>query len=338
MKAQATHVYREDIVFVAWSRLSLRTRFLAEEIGAHLLFVDGRPPYLENWYKTRKELEWLKPRIVFVQLPQGPLLFAMLRLARRQRFHVIADVHTGFAHPVSLVEKMLNAPFRRLLYRCSLVLAHNEPLRDYLLAKSFSHTNNTIVVYDPVGRPQAKMEPYEYVKPGQYILVPASWAYDEPLEFIVREYTMSRIYEKWGYKLVITGNHRRREKLAKLIANVKGVILTGFAPDTIYHWLVANAALVIVATTREYTMLRAVWDAALHETPVVVSRTKTLEVEVPTPCMFDYREGSLASILEPCIENEEWRSQTKQTLRELKKKSIEKLENLKARLKKLLET
>ena len=166
MEAQATQVYREDIVFVAWSRLSLRTRFLAEEIGAHLLFVGGRPPYLENWYKTRKELERLKPRIVFVQLPQGPLLFAMLRLAKRQRLHVVADVHTGFAYPVTLAEKMLNAPFRRLLYRCSLVLAHNEPLRNYLLAKGFSHANNTIVVYDPVGRLQAEMEPYKYVEPG----------------------------------------------------------------------------------------------------------------------------------------------------------------------------
>jgi len=196
---------------------------------------------------------------------------------------------------------------------------HNEPLRIYLLEKKIVFEDKAIVVYDPVGQPLSKMMPYEHVEPGQYILVPASWSYDEPLEFIAREYAMSKVYEKFGYSLVITGDYRRREKLAKRIANIKGVVLTGFVPDAVYHWLVANAALVIAATIREYTLLRALWDAALYETPVVVAKTMTLEKEVASPCTFQYMARGLASILELCLKNEGLRTLTKQRLQELKK-------------------
>jgi len=310
---------------------------LAEELGAYIVFIEEGPPYLRNWFKTGRELERLKPRIVLVQLPQGPLLYLALRLAKRYGFHVVADVHTGFVHPASLAEKLLNGPFRRLLRQCSLVLAQGEASREYLVAKGFSHSDNTITVYDPVGRPLVEMEPYEYVEPGSYILVPASWTHDEPLDFIVREYAEFKVHEKWGYKLVITGNYRRRAGLARRIMGVNGVVLTGFVSDAVYHWLIANAALVIAATTRKCTaLMRAIWDAALYETPVVMSWTKTLEKEITTPCFFRYVNGGLGTVLEACLENEEYRYLTKLALRELKKRSAKTLEDLKARLMELL--
>jgi len=102
-----------DVVFVAWSKLSLRTKLLANEIGAHLVFVRGGPPYLKNWLETKKVLKSMKPHVVLVQLPQGPLLFAVLKIAKQLGFHVVADTHTGFVYTASITEKVLNKPFQK---------------------------------------------------------------------------------------------------------------------------------------------------------------------------------------------------------------------------------
>ena len=64
----------------------------------------------------------------------------------------------------------------------------------------------TIVVYDPIPKPAEDVDKYavEGLEPGRYVVFPASWAPDEPVEFIVREFLLSKASE--DYKLVVTND------------------------------------------------------------------------------------------------------------------------------------
>ena len=77
---------KQRIVFIAWSKLSRRSRDLARELNAEIIFFADKPPYLSAFKRTRKFLENERPGVVFVQLPQGPLLWLVLRLSKKTWF------------------------------------------------------------------------------------------------------------------------------------------------------------------------------------------------------------------------------------------------------------
>ncbi len=255
------------IVLVAWRRLSRRSQGLAEKLGAEIKVFPQGPPYIKAYRETLFFLEESRPSIVLGQLPQGPLLWALLRLKDRVGYLLVADVHTGFLVHENIKSWVLNRPFRRMLRKADLTLIHN-PLMEKLLPKGAKH----LVLYDPpppIPKHAGKRIGYKY------LLVPAAWAPDEPLEYIVREYDSSSLREK-GVKLIITGNNARRPRLSARLASVPGVMLTGFISDEEYYGMMKQALAVIAATTREYTMLSAAWEAMAYGKPLIASDTRTL--------------------------------------------------------------
>ena len=322
-------------MFIAWSRLSPRTKLLADIVGGKLVFIDDDPPYIRAWSRTKRVLKDLRPRVVVVQLPQGPLLWRVVMLAKLG-YRVVADVHTGFTIYASWRERVLNQAFRGMLRRCDLVLAHNTMHARFMVEKGYVEPDKVLVVYDPfIPIDTSRLEPYPGLEPGRYILVPASWAWDEPLEYIATEFLESTASRE--YQLVIAGDYRRRRQVAAKIKRIdehNRIVYTGYVTGAKWWWLVANSILVLAATTKEYALLRAIWDAATYNKPTIISATETLKQELGGhPCMFRPGvKGELTSVLEQCLADKARLETTVKVVERLKEKSRRSIEELQRRL------
>lgn len=327
-------------VFVAWSRLSRRTRDLASALGLKLLFLPYRPPYLKAIVYTKRILLEEKPELVFVQLPQGPLLYTVLRLRDRLGYRVVADVHSGFIVYASLKEWLLNSPFKRLLRRVDLVLSHNEAFTKLLVEKSLVLKSRVLTVYDPLPDLSGSEPPPLGLEPASYILVPASWAPDEPLWEIVKGFLESGV--QGSFKLVVTGDYRRRLELAgrirRLAEEYSRVVLTGFLPRPQYNWLLLNAQLIVAATVKEYTMLSAIWEAVAARRPFMATTTRTLERILGSsyPCLTPPTVEGFKKAFPRCVElDSAGRSVVEDTIVKLRELSYSSMERLREAIREL---
>ncbi len=329
---------KQQIALIAWARLSRRTRDLAQVLGAKLIFIPDMPPYLRAWIETKHILEKLRPKLVIAQLPQGPLLWRVLNLSKRLKYRVVADVHTSFVVHDSLKGLFLNRPFQHLLGEADLLMAHNEPQAKLIETMAGISREKILIVYDPLPIPPKTEEPpIEILRRKEYILLPASWASDEPI------YEIVKIYIELGlnYILVLTNNpHRNKrfyKKLQKIIKN-KPIILTGYLPIRQYAWVFQNAKAIIAATKREYTMLSSIWEAVAYKKPFLVLQTKTLKEILGNnyPCFFSLSSNSMKAAIEKCLE-ESIRREIKKVIEKLSLNSSLSLERLSKTLNKLCE-
>mgnify|MGYP000088291793 CR=1 FL=1 len=265
-------------VFIAWRKLGRRTRDLANELGFELKFIPYGPPYIRSYLETVKFIKETKPDVIIAQLPQGPLLWVLARLRGKFKFKLIADTHTGFLVYDGFKGWLLNAPFKRYLRVCDLVIVHNEDMLNLLPTEI---RGKSLVLYDPMPKP---IDNPKRVIDGDYIVMPASWGPDEPIEYVIKEYLRSRC----GLKLVITGNYLRKKHVYERLKDNPRIVFTGYLSTHDYYSVMSFAKLVIAATTREYTMLSAAWEAISYEKPLIVSYTKTLHnILGDTPLYFN---------------------------------------------------
>jgi len=325
-------------VFIAWRRLSRRTSILSQVLSLELFFVPDNPLYLKAGWRTWRFLSIRKPVLVFLQLPQGPLLAEAVVLSRRNRFKVVADVHTGFIYPTSIKEYVLNRPFHGFLRGVDLVLAHNLLQAELIKRKTRVPGEKVLLVYDPVPMIPAETKlPELNIDLSKAVVFPASWAIDEPLDYVALEFLESQVAK--DHVLVITGNWMRSRrlygKLVRIIENKKArdkVILTGYMPDEEYYQLIKSCKAIIAMSSKEYTLPHAVWEAVAVEKPFITIETETMLTELGRdyPCFFTMKPGSLKKTLELCI-GEEYgivQKAAKEKARELKHKSQKSLENL----------
>jgi len=299
----------EKVIFIAWRRLSRRTRDLAKALGGEIVLIPYGPPYIRSYIETINLLEKRKPRVIIAQLPQGPLLWTLIKVKEKIKYALVADVHTGFLVYSSLKEWILNYPFRRLLQYCELILVHNGYFRNYLVNSLKIPPKKVLLVYDPIPYvPKQLKEPKHLgLAPSKYIVFPSAWSADEPIEYVVREFISSKVSRT--HKLVITGDYKRRIRVAKLVRKTCAgkVVLTGYLPLDEYYWVLANAAAILAVTKREYTMLSAIWEAIALSKPLIVSRTKTIEeelgYEIPGAYYFNLGYGSLSHALDKAIDS-----------------------------------
>lgn len=324
-------------VFLAWGRIGRRTRELADILKARLTYIPGKPPYLRAWSETSRILSEISPRIVILQLPQGPLLLRAIMLKKKLGYTLVADVHTGFSIYESWKSLILNKPFHKLLKYCELVIAHNDTFREHLIKNKKIDPRKVITVYDPFPRiPEHLKKPANIdIESYEYVVFPATWDPDENLEYILKEYLSSTASKQ--YKLIITGNYHRRIKLANKIKRISDkIILTGFIKSEEYYWILKNSRLIITGTTREYTMLSSIWEAIALEKPFVTNYTQTLKnILEKNTLYYIYHEGSLKKLLDTCLRSRECIVDLQERIKVLKKKmlmlsknSIEKLEKL----------
>ena len=325
-------------VFIAWRRLSRRTYFLSRELGLELFFVPDNPLYLKAVWRTWRFLSIRKPSLVFLQLPQGPLLAEVIATKDRQGFRVVADVHTGFIYPTSIKERVLNRPFHRFLRRVDLVLAHNVLQAELIKKKTGIPSEKIVLVYDPVPKiPEKTNPPLLNRDLGKTVVFPASWAIDEPLDYIVVEFLESELAR--DHTLVITGNWERNKRLyrrlIKAIREKKArdkVVLTGYMPDEEYYHLIKSCKAIIAMSSKEYTFPHALWEAVAVEKPFITLKTETTLTEVGRdyPCFFTMKTGSLRKTLEYCLDKGHQKAQSAAKIKaeKLKYKSQDSLRKL----------
>jgi glycosyltransferase involved in cell wall biosynthesis len=231
------------------------------------------------------------------------------------KFRIAADVHTGFIYTTTFKETLLNKPFHRYLRSADLVLAHNTLEKELIVEKAGVTEERVVVVYDPLPTPPQRLSKPEIdIDFSRAIVLPVSWAPDEPIDRAVEEFLKSRASKE--YTLIVTGNYERDPRLYnKVVEAIKkfeardNVVLTGFIPDEQYWYLLKNCKLVIVLTNREYTIPHAMWEAISAQKPFAITRTRALEMELGSdyPCMFKQDLSDFSIALNKCILEEEFK-------------------------------
>ena len=246
--------------FIAWRKVSPRTRDLAKELNLDLIFLKGFPPYIHESLKLlNKLLSSTQYDAIFVQVPQGLLLSETSFLKRFKSYVLVADVHTGFILPDSFKLRTLNVPFKAALRRANIIILHNHDIKCLLDEAS---QERVVIVYDP------PIRNYEWKGGGSYAVIPSSGHRDEPIAPIIKAVAKAKVFDA----LLITGSHR---PTTYYINGVK-ITYTGYVKDDIYWDLLRHALLVIALTRREFTFLRAAWEALCIGAPFILSYTRTL--------------------------------------------------------------
>jgi len=254
-------------VFVVWRKLSRRTELLSKYTKCEYVLLKGSIAYIDLAYRTMRYIDRYRPKVIVAQLPPGPLLAVLAILKRFYRYRLIVDIHTGFLVYDNIKSWILNKPFRFFLKYCDIILVHNDDITE-LLPRGLR--DKTIVVYDPwfLVAEQADM----CRESEDYVVFPASYAPDEPLEEVLSAVLGSAL----NIKLYVTGDWRRRKDLKDRYESSK-IIFTGYLPTDEFYKLLCKAKAVITGTKREYTLLMSAWEAVAFRKPLIVNKTRTLE-------------------------------------------------------------
>jgi glycosyltransferase involved in cell wall biosynthesis len=126
-----------------------------------------------------------------------------------------------------------------------------------------------MVVYDPWYL--VVMDQFPAAKNEKYLVFPASFAPDEPLEEVINAFSSN----KSGLRLYITGNWKKAPEMRRLSS--EKVIFAGFLPDSEYSALLAGSIAIITGTKQEYTVLMSAWEAVAYGKPLILSYSKTLK-------------------------------------------------------------
>jgi len=313
-----------NIIIIAWKKLSRRSELLAQELNGKVLFFRDNLPYARAAFKTLTSILRQKPRVLLIQLPQGPLLLEAYLLKKLVGCKIIADVHTGFLLNTNWKGLILNAPFVKLLSLADVVVAHNEAQLDIIPKKV---KNKTIVVYDPWHLITTEGKTVDNQE--RYIVFPASFASDEPLEEVIEAVN---VFEQ-PLKLYITGNWKHKPEIKKCAS--EKIQFTDFLPNKEFNELLAGASAIITGTTREYTTLMSAWEAIAYNKPLATTATKTQKNTYPYYATF-YNWKNKQSITKTLqiISTTKPNSKNRE---ELKQKTLQSLERLKQKIRKLKE-
>jgi glycosyltransferase involved in cell wall biosynthesis len=258
---------RAATVIIAWKKLSRRSELLSKALDAKLWFFSDNVPYARASLNTLRNVVSQKPKIIIVQLPQGPLLLETFFLKKIMKCKIIADVHTGFLVTTEWKGLLLNVPFLKFLHVADLIVAHND-FQLNLIPSGLR--GKTLVVFDPWHLAVDSERNGESVQ-GGYIVFPASFASDEPFEEVIHSINLFNI----DVKMYITGNWKRQPKITKYASD--RIIFTGYLPSKEYNKLLSEATAIITGTKREYTSLMSGWEAVAYAKPLALTGTGTLK-------------------------------------------------------------
>lgn len=252
---------------LGWMPYSRRSRTIADRLGfdAELIARSGfrRPwtaAFVYPWLaiKTILVLIRRRPEALIVVAPPFVAPLVAVPVARILGARVAVDIHTG-----ALIDRRWSWSIPVLVWtlRLSVVsIVTLESLGHRLRRRSL----NVLVLPDPLPSVPAPSEDRaEGVKDAEVVAI-CGWGRDEPIDVLVQ----AARGQKW--QLAITGD---APKSLKLPRNAR---LTGFLPDAQYDQLLANAACIVVLTTRDETLLSGAWEALAHRRPLVLSATRAL--------------------------------------------------------------
>lgn len=242
---------------IAWTRFQRRQLSLAHAIGVECVFLarargHGLAPtvvdYLGLFRRTLGLLRTRQPRMVWIQLPPAPLLWAALAYRRwcSPGTRVVADCHNAMFGP-----RWSRVPFGlSCLGRCDLVVVHNERMRAPALAAGVSADRLLVLEDRPAVPDTPALGSAALPHPLQgldrpWVLAPGSFGTDEPVEVLLGA---ARLLKDCRFILTgrISNARRHGHDLSELPPNVR---LTDYLEQTDFD-AVLQACDVVLALTR----------------------------------------------------------------------------------------
>lgn len=254
--------------------------------------------YIRLFFKSVQELRRSAPAVVWVQLPQVPVLWAALvyRALASKPVKVVADCHNA----------QLRKPWSHFplalwsLKQADAILVHNEAMLNQ--AKMIGWPIGKVLVLEDVPAMGKDMPPSglalkHILAPKPWVVFPGSFAADEPIEEVL---TAARMAPEITF--IITGRPDKAKQNGHNIEDLPGnVVLPGFLPVALFDDILREANVVIGLTREEGIQLSVCNEALGFGRPLVTSDTQILrELFGAAAVLVDTK--SPASIAEGCRE------------------------------------
>lgn len=262
-------------LFIVWRVFQRRTESLAEKFNLDVKYYyfaweeksksHKAISYIFKTILTVKDLLYLKPPLIFIQLPPTPVLYITYLFCRLTKSRLVADCHNAMIY-----SKWLSWPFaKNLLRNTDTLIVHNKDVEDY--AKR--HQLNAITLHDPLPvmtnfTDHSLKTRYEFMK-DYYVIAPWSFAPDEPINELIHaaESMPNTVFVMTWFT----------ERLSEEIKNrlPSNIVLTGYLNDSDFTAIFAHAAAALVLTTREGTQPSGATEAITLGIPLILSDLKT---------------------------------------------------------------
>lgn len=273
-------------IHIAWIGFQRRQVSMQQFFGFEVFFfpVERRVNKLRKAYiyaktawKTFFLLKEQKPDVVWVQLPQTPLLWVCLiyRLFIAKNMQIVADCHNAiFRAPWNTL------PFTKsALNACNAVVVHN----DSVLAQAANDgvtQEKLVVVEDPPANFDG-VESYVCSLPRPWVVFPASFAADEPVEELI---AAARLVPE--VTILTTGNTRNIKNKTLLETKPSNMHFLGFLSISDFDSLIMSSDAVLALTRFDGIQLSVCGEAVGAAKPLIVSDTSLLRRLYPEASIF----------------------------------------------------
>lgn len=256
---------------------------MAELAGFEYVFLSRRPftgrmalaaEYRVLHAQTMELLRRRRPRVLWMQLPPTPLLWAALKYRRTVDPDVmlVADCHNAMFRP-----RWARLPFGvSLLRQCDLVIVHNGAVARKALGYGVPpHLLFELQDVPPLVPTAAPAAPaWLQARPRPWILWPGSFGPDEPVGTVI---DVARAHPQWTF--VVTGAQVNARKHRHDLRNLPMNLVTpGYLDIAEFDGLLQSCDLVLALTTEDDVQLSVCNEALGFRKAIVMSDTPLLRM------------------------------------------------------------
>ncbi|MBT9488963.1 MAG: glycosyltransferase [Rubrivivax sp.] len=271
-------------LYLAWTHFQRRQVSMADLAGFECVFLPlaykGRSHllrglhYLRLMLRTVQVLRQHRPAVLWLQLPQFPLLWAAMlyRLLFDPALQLVADCHNAaFQAPWSRLPLGLS-----LLRRCTCILVHNDDMRARAQQLGLPMTRVQVLEDVPPlhrgGTRGVPVPPAFAGRPRPWVLFPGSYGQDEPIGELLAAAAMMP-----AGTLAVTGRRSNATRNGHDISQVPAnTVLTDYVPVAELDALLAHADVVLALTRNDGIQLSVCNEALGFGKPMVMSGTPLL--------------------------------------------------------------
>jgi hypothetical protein len=275
-------------LFFAWTGFQRRQVSMATLCGFETVFLPVKRrqsivtkawTYAKHSWTMFRLLQESRPRVVWIQLPQVPLLWVALlyKWQSNNRVVVISDCHNAmFRKPWSKFPFGLS-----LLSKSNVVLVHNADVEKKAIDLGIDQERLLVVEDPPASFPIGINIRLTIDLPRPWFVFPASFASDEPImELLTAANAIPDV------SILITGNLKNAKEPTLISQAPPNVRFLGFLERTQFESLIQTCDAVIAFTRLDDVQLSVCGEAVGAERPMLVSGTTTLRRQFPRGTVF----------------------------------------------------